>query len=95
MYSKFETRLNRMINLNEKPSFLVICYKRHGWTMEKIEKLLNTDFKYKTVVITKEKIEKNKNNLTLIHNEKLESIYKLPIQAIRLNQSEIFNGLGI
>ena len=95
MYSKFETRLNRMLSLNETPSFLVICYKRHGWTMEKIEKLLNTDFKYKTVVITKEKIEKHKNNLTLINNEKLESIYKLPIQAIKLNQNEIFNGLGI
>lgn len=94
-YEKFEKRNLRMLNNKEEPVFLIFSYKRHGWTKEKIQKLISMPIKYKVVLITDEKIITENKNLAIITIKKLNELYKLPLSAIKVKQEIIFKELGI
>lgn len=94
-YKKFETRLKRMIDNNEAPIFLIFTYKRHGWTQDKIEKLLTIDSKYKIILITDMNIINAKNNFKIIRINNLDQQFKLPLDAIKNKKNLIYKEIGI
>lgn len=94
-YKKFETRINRMIDNNEAPIFLIFTYKRHGWTQDKVEKLLTIDSKYKIILITDMNIINIKNNFKIIRINNLDRRFKLPLNAIKNKKNLIYKELGI
>lgn len=94
-YKKFETRLKRMIDNNEAPIFLIFTYKRHGWTQDKVEKLLTIDSKYKIILVTDMNIINAKNNFKIIRINNLDQQFKLPLNAIKNKKNLIYKEIGI
>lgn len=94
-YNKYVLRIKRMLENKEEPKFLIIAYKRHGWTKEKIEKLLQENIKYKVMIITDENIKNSLNNIKIIKLDRLNDKFFFPLDAIKACQFEIFDNLGI
>lgn len=94
-YTKFEIRLKRMLNISEQPIFVIFTYKRHGWSIEKVKKLLSVNTNYKTIIITDMDVKSTKDNFRIIKMDKLDTNYKFPLSAIKFKKEEVFKELGI
>jgi len=47
---KYETRLERMLKLNENPTFVIHWFPGDGYTEEMLDNFIKEDIKYKTVI---------------------------------------------
>lgn len=93
VYNKFIKRTEKFIKNKEDPIFLIITYKRHGWTDEKIKNLINMKLKYKVICITDKNIHSENDNLKIIKINDLNEKYKFPADAIYTNIKTIFSEL--
>lgn len=75
VYNKYNERLKRM---SEKPTFIIIAFKRHGWNDSKIKKLLSLNTNYKVILITNEKCNTNNKNFHIIYDRNLDKTKKEP-----------------
>lgn len=81
VYEKYVERLKRM---SGTPTFIIIAFKRYGWTEEKITKLLSKNPKYKVFLITNVKCQTDKENFEIIYNKQLDSKFdESPITYIK------------
>lgn len=86
---KYETRINRMLNSNEKPIFIIHWLKSDGFTEEKLEDFIKKDIKYKTIIFMP--YEKYKNYI----NKNIKLIYE-PLSSTGSTKElskKIFNNL--
>ena len=74
---KYFTRVKRMCNGTVCPRFLILAYRRHGWTAEKIRQLLLIRSKYKICLITDIVDATASNGITIINEPDLHKLGKL------------------
>lgn len=95
VYNKFVSRLQRFLKSSAQPSFMVLTYRRHGWTSEKIQHLLAIRTKYKMAVITDEPDAVTDNpSTTILHVPDLNVKYKFPAEAIHYNLNGVLASIG-
>ena len=95
VYKKYKERLDRMLMLKEKPSFLIIAYKRHGWSDEELKKIISLDTEYNIVIITDKMFGSKNENIHIINIKNLDTKYFYPLDVIKYKKDEIFENLGI
>lgn len=92
-YDKYASRLKRFCNVNELPAFLILTYKRHGWTDEKVQRLAELDTPYLMSIITSANITSANR---IVHVNNLDSGDNLgPGIIINRNYDSIYSNLGI
>lgn len=85
---KYEERLKKL-NSTEVPCFLIIAYKRHGWTEEKLNHLIKLDTKYKICIITDKRIQSDSDNIRIFYEPTLEVNMSLPIHCVKKHFTDI------
>jgi uncharacterized protein (DUF1919 family) len=87
---KYFTRLKRMFSMSENPAFLIICYKRHGWNADTLDKLDELHTPFKTVIIGPKKETQSVSNIKYIYEPHLEHNENcLPISMVSKHLSTI------
>ncbi len=82
--SKYDERIQRMIEKNEAPIFVIIAFKRHGWNKDKIHELLELNPNHKVILITNVVCSSVKPNFDIIYDAGLDKIHRaLPITYIK------------
>ena len=96
IYEKYLERLSRMFKCTEPPSFLLVTYRRQGWTKSKISRLEHLNTLFKVFIITDVRINPKQPNIMVKYNFQLNNEQNMfPIKQVNTYLPDIMGFFGI